>query len=81
MPNPALRFEVRGTQCATAKRREQHSSLYLTSCVVTNYKEMIMSLATKTAVAVILRQYNQGLLSRSDAYHRISDVYYNLHSH
>jgi hypothetical protein len=40
-----------------------------------------MSIATKTAVALVLRQYNQGLLTRSDAYHRISEVYYNLHAH
>ena len=40
-----------------------------------------MSIATKTAVAYVLRQYNQGLLTQSEAYHRISEIYYNLHTH
>lgn len=54
---------------------------YLLCRSLTLFKETAMSVATKTEIAIILRQYNQGLLTRSEAYHRISEVYYNLHSH
>ena len=34
-----------------------------------------MSLSTKTQLATILRQVNQGLFTREQAYHLISDLY------
>jgi hypothetical protein len=40
-----------------------------------------MSIATKTAVANILRQLNQGFFTQSEAYHLISNVYFEGHKH
>jgi hypothetical protein len=34
-----------------------------------------MSIQTKTALAIILRQLNQGILTRSEAYQAICDMY------
>jgi hypothetical protein len=40
-----------------------------------------MSLATKTAVATVLRRYHEGFYTRSEAYHLISNIYYEEHKH
>jgi hypothetical protein len=40
-----------------------------------------MTMQTRTAIASILRQVAQGILSKEDAYHAISSVYYNLLPH
>ena len=40
-----------------------------------------MTTATKTAIATILRQVAQGFLTKEEAYHFITEVYYQQMKH